>query len=246
MLPGTYTVFASTRATNVPLTASGRLDVTNGADGNFTLALRQSVAVPGRLFVNTPPPENYRAETVQITLTPADNVPVASVVARAAPDGTFTLNNVAPGRYRMTVTPQGGAYAERALFAGTDALNEIVQVDSGDAPIQILIGSTEGRIEAVAEQAGTPFPNARVLLAPAARARLDLYRLATTDKNGKVVFSNVAPGAYKLFAWESMARATAYRNSRFLEQFEGNGRVVIVDRMGTVSPGQLPVLPAAQ
>ena len=73
-------------------------------------------------------------------------------------------------------------------------------------PIQIVIGTDGGSISGsvLASVSGT-MPNAVVALVPDAfdlRNRSDLYRSATTDAQGNFRSASVAPGNYKLFAWE--------------------------------------------
>jgi hypothetical protein len=162
----------------------------------------------------------------------------------ARADGTFRFDSVTSGRYRIAVAAQGGAYVENALYSGADALNVPIQIDRDGDAIHLWIGFAAGRIDAVVEHAGQAFPNARVLLAPATRTRFDLFKTASSDRDGRVSFSNVPPGSYKLFAWESLARINAYRNPRFLEPFESYGRPIAVGKTDTAFEGRIEVLPA--
>jgi hypothetical protein len=246
VLPGPYVVYAQARSNNVQMSAYNRLDIANGNIDNYTLALRPGMTVPGQIYFDPAPPENFQMRSIQISLSPVDNLPIGSARATVADDRKFTFQNLAPGRYRMTVTvSQGsGGYVSRALFGGTDALSDAFALDSENTPLQILIGFTQGRIEAMTEQAGRPFPNARVLLAPATRSRLDLFRLTSADKDGKATFTDVPPGNYKLFAWESLVKSNAYQDPRFLEQYEDHGRPVSIEKSGAVTEGHLQVLPA--
>jgi hypothetical protein len=224
------------------MTGFGRLEVSAGNIENYTLVLRQGMTIPGQIYLDGEKPETFKADAVQMELTPMDNLPIGSTRTRANADGTFTMQNVAPGRYRLKVTASSGAYAARALFGGSDALNEIVQIEGDSTPLQILVGFTQGRIDASVEHTGRPFPNARVILAPQNRSRLDLFKVGSSDKDGKVSFSNVAPGNYKLFAWESLAKANAYQDPRFLEAFEDHGRPISVQKTGTVNEDHLQVM----
>ena len=57
-----------------------------------------------------------------------------------------------------------------------------------------------------------------------------MYRTIRADRNGEFSLANVAPGEYKVFAWENVPN-TAYMNAAFLEKYESRGLPI------TVSPG---------
>ena len=59
------------------------------------------------------------------------------------------------------------------------------------------------------------------------RHRSDLYRVAQTDVSGRYQLRDIAPGNYKLFAWDEV-EPDAWRNSEFLRAYEENGRAVTV------------------
>jgi hypothetical protein len=78
-----------------------------------------------------------------------------------------------------------------------------------------------------------PVPGARVLLIPErARFRVDLYRTAVTGAAGRFNFPRVAPGAYKLFSWESIAD-NAWLDPEVLARSESRGTLVHVTESST-------------
>jgi hypothetical protein len=56
---------------------------------------------------------------------------------------------------------------------------------------------------------------------------LALYKTVTTDGKGHFVMRGVAPGAYTIFAWESVLPG-AFQNAEFLEKYQSRGRPVNV------------------
>jgi hypothetical protein len=89
-------------------------------------------------------------------------------------------------------------------------------------PIQIVVKSGAGSVEGVA-QAG-----AIVAMIPASRRENHaLYYGATADALGAFAIRGVAPGEYKIFAWESTPGG-AYLNADFLKKYEDSGRAVTV------------------
>jgi hypothetical protein len=69
-----------------------------------------------------------------------------------------------------------------------------------------VLNANAGVVEGVATDNKLQFfPNARVVLVPNRnRERADLFRSATADANGRFTISNVAPGDYRVLAWEAL------------------------------------------
>ena len=52
---------------------------------------------------------------------------------------------------------------------------------------------------------GEPAAGAQVVVIPdRSRERTELFATAYTDQNGRFTVANIAPGEYKVFAWESI------------------------------------------
>lgn len=91
---------------------------------------------------------------------------------------------------------------------------------------------------------GQPFSGAITVLIPATPNRIDLYKNATSDQSLQVAFNSVAPGDYKVIAWEDVPRG-AYLNTDFLQAYEDRAQPVHMDRASSVSV-QLKVIPRDQ
>ncbi|HEX5000181.1 MAG TPA: carboxypeptidase-like regulatory domain-containing protein, partial [Terriglobia bacterium] len=127
VIPGSYYLYASGRVGGATVSTNMRLDVGGGNVDNLALDLRQGVDVVGQIYTESQAPENFRAQSMRISLTPADNLPVSSVNAQMLSDsGAFVLRDVAPARYRLTVSRQGGAYVSDARYGGINILGEAV------------------------------------------------------------------------------------------------------------------------
>ena len=66
---------------------------------------------------------------------------------------------------------------------------------------------------------------AAILLAPDRRSRADLFKSVTSDQNGHYEFAAIAPGDYKLFAWEDV-EPEAWNDPEFLKDYEKQGEKV--------------------
>jgi hypothetical protein len=103
--------------------------------------------------------------------------------------------------------------------------------------LQIQIGFSAGNVTAnVVDASGKPLPGVLTALVPdeARRGRSELFFSGTGDAAGRVVFANVPPGAYRLFAWED-APSGAFRYAEFIRSFEELGTAVNVEKNGAVT-----------
>jgi hypothetical protein len=108
--------------------------------------------------------------------------------------------------------------------------NGLVIGPSAPEPVDVIVNSGAQSIRGRAQGSdGKPVASATVVLVPpqARRQNALLYRTIRADRNGEFILNNVAPGEYKLFAWESVPN-TAYMNSRFMEKYEARGRLITV------------------
>jgi hypothetical protein len=80
---------------------------------------------------------------------------------------------------------------------------------------------------------GHPLPVATVLLYPkeAHMLRPDLYHTVKTDQNGQFSIHGIAPGAYRLLAWEQLEPAALY-DPDFLKTHEHEARTTYIEKSG--------------
>jgi hypothetical protein len=123
------------------------------------------------------------------------------------------------------------------MHGKTDALEQEIDIHLDSAePLEILLKRDGGRIDgAVADAAGRPPARAEVVLVPdpARRRRTDLYKVVVSGDDGSFAIRGIAPGDYKVFAWESV-EPNAYLNDEFMRQYEERGIPV------RVTPGVNP------
>ena len=111
-----------------------------------------------------------------------------------------------------------------------DALNKPIQFQGGDnAFLDIVIASGAIQIEGtVLDAKSMPEPGVAVVLIPDLhRDRPELYKNATTDVKGKFGIGSIAPGDYKLFAWDSLD-PFAWYDPDILARYESKGKAVHV------------------
>jgi polysaccharide lyase family 4-like protein len=118
-------------------------------------------------------------------------------------------------------------YIKAARYGSIDALNGPFHIE-GPGQFEIVISPNSGSLDTtVLDESQKPCPDATVVLVPERplRQRQDLYYSGSSDAGGRVHFDSVAPGDYRMFAWEDVA-ADAWQNSDFIRVYEDRGRRV--------------------
>ncbi len=251
--PGSYTIVATVRATGgrggrgageQPRLA-GFADVQVGGQDidNLVVAVRQSVPVMGRVLLE-PGTSEIDVSRLRVRLEPMGSLPLGGINTRVEDDGTFTLDNVNQTWYRVSLTglPEE-AYVSAARVGASDALNSGILVTPDAGLLEFSIDGGGSRIEgAVALESTTAFTGAQVVLVPENAAREDLYEVASADQYGRFSMRGIAPGRYRLFAWED-APSGAYRDPEFVRRYENFGEAVEVNR-GALIQSQPRLIPA--
>jgi hypothetical protein len=112
-----------------------------------------------------------------------------------------------------------------------DVLNDGLNLSSSIRdPLVITIGTNAGAVEGRVVNGGKqPAAAATVVLIPENRHRFRIaHRYAITDADGRFRISGVAPGEYKLFAWEQIEKG-AWQDPEFVRDYESTAKSVRVE-----------------
>jgi hypothetical protein len=159
------------------------------------------------------------------------------------------LQNIPPGKFRINVAgfpPQ--YYLKSATLDGADVLENGLTLMAGEPPGKLALflsldgGSIQGT---VLDEDGKPVAGAVVALIPDQphRDREDLYSNVRTNSMGQFTMPGLAPGDYKLFAWEDLERHSV-EDPDFVRLFEDRGKEVEVHAREQQQV-QLQVIPAS-
>jgi beta-lactamase regulating signal transducer with metallopeptidase domain len=248
LLPGEY--YLVPRVTQQVPTGSGIFNINRLAvdirDKDVTgvgIELIPSVNVDGTLTIDGQAPGNV---TVRVALSAVGNPSPTyqGITARAvipkAEDGTFTILNIPQTRYLVEM----GAGLPPNLYVADVRLGPLSVFDSGFevgkeplAPLQVSLRSGAASVQGmVRDGSNRPVANATVVVIPPDPRRDNrvLYKTATSDASGKFTIRGIAPGNYKLFAFEGLAGGEFY-NSRFLSKYESRGKPINVAQGGSTT-----------
>jgi hypothetical protein len=196
-------LFSNRRAAQVPLDVFGDLD-------GLALTLGSGVPIAGWLSVDSRQVSGIPdRDRVQVTLTPTTPGMIANR-SRHRPidrEGAFTIENVLPGEYVVSVHGLPADYYIKDVRTDDhDALDRLLVSGRPRGTLSVVLGPAGGRVDGVVvDDRGRAVPGVQAALIPAKRpARADLYKTAITDGSGRFDIRGIPPGDYRVLAWESL------------------------------------------
>jgi len=247
VVPGSYAL----QANGGMASARAVVDVVNADLSNIVLTLSGGVNITGKLQMAGAaplPPTPVRIQLRPYVKGVTHFVGFVPAAPTSTVDGTFRLDRVLAGEYRASATV-AGHYVKELRFDNQDALNTTIQV-TGDATagpsIEVILSPNVAQIDGiVSDDKLKPLPGVQVVLVPNQyRDRPELFKSATSDQAGRYNMRDVAPGDYKLFAWESLD-GSEYFDSDFLKQYEVLGKPVHVDESAKLAVDTKVIAPTA-
>lgn len=214
----------------------GALTIVNGVVTNTAAPATPSAPVP------TP--------TYRVQLRSAEGLAASVPFEGAAnqdttfdPSGVYVFRSVLEGKYFLTVAPlPANGYVADIKAGGTSVFDSGVDLSSQTGEIQVSVNTNGGKVQGnVLDAAQKPIAQARVVLVPreSRRQNMQLYKTSTADNSGHFLMNGIAPGDYKLFAWEAVPNG-AWMNPEFLAPYESRGLAVTVTSTGS-TPANIEV-----
>lgn len=215
--------------------------------------------IPGTLSIEGKAPGlNARETGVVLTLYPLSaDAPMGRSINLPA-SGPFTVEDVTAGDFRVEILPiltvppsvlvsssLQNAYVKSIRLGSKDVLNGGLHIDAAVRDtLQVVVSMNGGTVQGrVVDATGKAVSNARAVLVPDAARRLrgDLYKNAATDESGRFQLTGIAPGTYKLFAWERVEDG-AWQDPQYIKLFEERGTAVQVreNQQATVETKLIP------
>jgi hypothetical protein len=245
------------RATNPSAYGRAVVEVRGNDIDNVQIVIHQGMDVRGRITVDGMP----KAAKVFLNLTPDDTIDrvgdsqTANVYGQVtiyrptiAADGSFSIPVVPEGHYRIAIQihEPDSTYVADIRQASFSVYDNGLQVGNSEiAPLEVDIRTNGGSVDALALGADQKAAVGKtVVLVPVQRRQNPvLYIVGQTDTQGHVVMPNVAPGQYKLFAWDSV-RPGSWMNAEFMKKIEEAGTAVTVGA-GTRQSVQARTIPGS-
>ena len=230
VLPGSYIISAERFANGRRFTARQPLEVGQGGTENVNLVLGPAMDIRGRIHRDGDTPTEIG--NVRVSLQPRLEPMMGGMTGTTKEDGTFVVGNVVPDEYTIAISGLKEDLYVKAVRAGDkDVLETGLDLLNGSAVnLEIVVSSAGGQIlGVVADGKQQPAIGSHIALVPDERRReqAHLFKTATADQHGKFTLRGIAPGEYKLFAFEELDSG-ALQNPQFLKEFEKLGEAVSI------------------
>jgi sarcosine oxidase gamma subunit len=211
------------------------IDVGTENLGGVALLLAPGIDLKGTIRAGT----GISGIPVRVSLRPRTTLPGWTGTTVTSTDGTFSIPNIPESQYSIFIEPsEPNAYVAALLQGRDDILDRgIVKVaqtspDSLEALIQAPASTIRGTVMASPQQLAGGI---MVTLVPeeSRRENLSLYKRAIAI-NGTFSIAGVAPGKYKVLAWERIPDG-AEQNAEFMEAYRSSGVEVLASAGNTSS-----------
>jgi hypothetical protein len=257
-VPGKYYLTAlvqadpNIRTTPPPQPQYGVLSIEVG-EGNMegvSITATPGFPVSGKIFLENRPEADPDLAKLRVEMTPdpwVQGFPSINWNPTFSPNGEFTFRTLQQGDYFPVVTGlPANSYTKSIRMGIRDLMLTPLHVDGPlDGRIEVVVGTDAATLSGrIFDEHSEPSINVKVALIPdlPLRRRWDLYRSTTTDQSGNFTIRLVAPGDYKVFAWEE-ADDNIWTMSDFLREDEGRGKAVHIGS-SAVEKIDIPVIPA--
>lgn len=200
--PGSYRLEASI---SLPDTTRGYavhdFDLSDQSIDNMELRTLPSFSVSGHVVVDGDTDVEL-PKPMQISLELPGPHSLLSPSALVEDNNQFLLESVVAESYWVGAYGLGALYLKAARYGGRDASAEPVRIEPEGGELQIVLSANAACLDGQITRDGEGVAGAYVVLIPDDRTRKDLFHWVATDQYGVYAIIGIAPGRYKVFAWE--------------------------------------------
>jgi len=245
--PGEYYIRAFEIADGDPFKNSAQMPVNVVASDieNLVLAFGQGMSILARVVLHNGSSISSLDRPIRVLLSSSNSVFVNPPAVK--PDGTAVIENIVPGDYRLSVLGlPPGMYVKSAVLDQVDVLQSGLSISGPvGAPLDVVLSLNSGEIDGIiVNREGKTVSGIQAVLIPDQRNRRDLYKTTNTDQNGHFTMKGVAPGGYRLFAWEDL-EPFAYNDPEILRRYEQAGAEVKISESSKATL-EVRMIPAGQ
>ena len=154
------------------------------------------------------------------------------------PDGTFLLKGVTPGIYRVNLDHMPNLYVKSVRFGLVEATDIPLDLTAGVPPrseLAIVLGADGGELSGTVLNGNSePAADAVVTLIPAGTTRRSrsYFKTATADAAGHVTLRGLAPGTYRILAWDHVDPNAVFYDPEFLKPYQGAEQTLEIQSKG--------------
>jgi hypothetical protein len=215
--PGRYSFHVMTGGRDTPtkILATGDAEFTGEDIENLALTPVASGSLAGKVVYDG---ERHAVPQVRLMspdFTRGNNI---SPAKPSAADGAFEFINALPGQYKIGVQlGKQSAYVKSVRQGGREMLGKLIEVGANaNDPLTVIVSSKVATLKGIVERADPSAAPGAIVVEPLSRpVEADSFfgsraALPQVDQNGAYEVSNLAPGKYRVFAFEAINPFDAY------------------------------------
>ena len=213
VMPGSWDAVAMSLESGRPqMMGRASLTVTNANVENVVVQAGSPLELTGRVIQEgdvQPGGHANTAVTGQVMLQPLKPFPMFIQPARIQEDGIFKIGGVSRDHFRVDVIGLSGDRYVKSVRAGNvDVTASGLDLSAAETapPIEIRVSAKGAAVSGVVLDGDKPSPGAIVvaLMQPFNPDRRSaMQKTVTTDQNGRFTLQGLAPGEYRIYAWDS-------------------------------------------
>ncbi len=240
--PGSYTLSVFAMGGQLKGLGHADVDVGQGDVNDVQLTIVPPGALRGQVTFEGNPQAGSAAvnlKNVHIYLAPTDMSMMMFGNNNAIPkdDGTFTIDNVSPGKYYVNPNAPSGTYLKSVRFGSQEVLGKELDLAQGSGQITLIfsygVAEVDGTVQFPQNAAATGdaassaqpavTPDATIVLIPdALNEDGSGMHMGSSGANNSFTVKQVPPGHYRAYAFESVDYGQL-QNPDVLKQLEGKG-----------------------
>jgi hypothetical protein len=225
--PGSVYVIAGYSQSGVQYRAQVPVEVGDSDIDGLELRPIAAMDVPGQLRIEGE--TKVTMSQVQVMLQARGN----SYSDTPKDDGSFLLRGVNATSYRVQPNRAPGLYLKSVRWGDADITDGEVDLTAGLPPrmeLSVVLGADAAQLEGVVKNDNDPAEAATVALVPTGSHRSPgFYKSATTDEAGHFTIRDIAPGTYKVFAWDKVNVNAVIFDPEFLRPYETAAQKLSLD-----------------
>jgi hypothetical protein len=231
--PGSYILTVNYNLNGLPYRGHQPVDVGTGNLDNVQITVLPPVEVAGRIRVEGTSQARWTQAHVYLQSVTAG---MGGGYATSDAQGNFVLRNLAPDKCEISVNAPAGLYTKSVRFGEQDVTDQELDLSSGVAAgqIEVLLSAAGGHADgSVTNEKGEPSAGATVTLVPEGPRRSSqmFLKTGTSDQNGRFTFKDIAPGDYKIYAWDQIESGAA-QDPDFVKPYEDKAKKLRIAENG--------------
>jgi hypothetical protein len=236
VIPGSYMLYAFSRHGARVFAGERAVAVGKTPLEPVEISLAAGIDLKGSVQMDGDSPRQQGVGFGQVILNSVAHPLMASQpMGNLAPDGTFTVSNVLPGRWRLNLN--GAGYVKSVSLAGQPVSPFGFDIAAGSSgPLTIVMGSSLASVT-VHIAGDRPEGQISALLFPADAERMGtgLERIGSATSGDSIQLANIQPGRYRVLATDIQNPWPLVEMPDVLRALEGHTAMVEVTESGPTS-----------